>query len=73
MRAAERLGFTYEGTFRQAVVTKGRNRDHAWLSILDGEWPDVHDALESWLDPSNFDESGRQRRSLSDIRRGGSS
>jgi RimJ/RimL family protein N-acetyltransferase len=61
-RAAERLGFRYEGTFRQAMVMKGRNRDTAWFSILDAEWPRVRDALEQWLDPSNFDEAGRQRQ-----------
>ena len=71
LAAARRLGFVDEGTFRQAVVTKGRNRDHAWLSIIDREWPAVRNALEAWLDPSNFDESGRQRRSLTDIRHGG--
>jgi RimJ/RimL family protein N-acetyltransferase len=71
LAAARRLGFTYEGTFRQAVVTKGRNRDHAWLSILDSEWPAIRAALEAWLDPSNFDDDGRQRRALTDIRQGG--
>jgi RimJ/RimL family protein N-acetyltransferase len=64
LRAAARLGFRPEGTFRQAVVMKGRNRDNAWLSIVDGEWPAVRSALEAWLDPSNFDEVGEQRRSL---------
>jgi len=67
-RAAERLGFRYEGTFRQAVVMKGRNRDNAWYSILDGEWPGVKQALEGWLDPSNFDAAGRQRRRLDELR-----
>ncbi len=66
--AAERLGFRYEGTFRQAVVTKGRNRDNAWFSITDGEWPAVRSALEHWLESSNFDASGRQRRRLRDLR-----
>lgn len=69
-RAAERLGFTYDGTFRQATIYKGRNRDTAWYSIVDGEWPDVRDALEAWLDPSNFDEGGAQRIRLRDIREG---
>jgi hypothetical protein len=55
----------------RADATKGRNRDHAWLSIIDSEWPAVRDALEAWLDPSNFDESGRQHRSLTDMRDGG--
>lgn len=63
-RAAERLGFTYEGTFRQDRIYKGRNRDTAWYSITDAEWPPVRDALEAWLDPSNFDGAGRQRTSL---------
>lgn len=62
-RAAERYGFTYEGTFRQAAVVKGRNRDTAWFSIIDAEWPAVRAGFEAWLDPANF-EDGRQRRSL---------
>lgn len=62
--AALRFGFTFEGIFRQAVVTKGRNRDTAWFSLLDREWPSVRDAFETWLDPANFDEAGRQRRKL---------
>jgi len=66
--AARRLGFTYEGTFRQATVYKGRNRDTAWFSILDSEWPARQAAFEHWLDPSNFDEHGRQRRRLADWR-----
>ena len=64
-RAAARLGFRYEGTFRQAVVVKGRSRDTAWFSITDGEWPSVRDAFERWLDPSNFDAGGQQRQALS--------
>jgi RimJ/RimL family protein N-acetyltransferase len=67
--AAKRLGFRFEGTFRQAVVIKDRNRDTAWLSILDGEWPAVRSALEGWLDPSNFDQTGRQRRRLEEFHR----
>jgi RimJ/RimL family protein N-acetyltransferase len=63
-RAAERLGFTFEGVFRQASVYKGRNRDTAWYSIVDGEWPMRARALERWLDPGNFDGAGRQRRAL---------
>ena len=63
-RAAERLGYTFEGVFRQAVVTKGRNRDTAWFSLLDGEWPAVRSRLDAWLDPSNFDSAGRQRQRL---------
>jgi RimJ/RimL family protein N-acetyltransferase len=69
MGAAERLGFRFEGTFRQAMVIKGRNRDTAWLSILDGEWPAVRSALERWLDPSNFDRAGKQRRRLEEFHR----
>jgi len=63
-RAAERLGFTFEGIFRQAVVYKGRNRDTAWHSIIDSEWPDRETAFLAWLDPSNFDAGGRQRHRL---------
>ncbi|MGD9934099.1 MAG: GNAT family N-acetyltransferase [Dehalococcoidia bacterium] len=62
--AAERLGFQYEGTFRQAVVTKGRNRDTAWFSILDSEWPALRDSFERWLAPANFDPTGQQRTAL---------
>ncbi len=62
--AAERLGFVYEGMFRQAVVVKGRNRDNAWFAIVDGDWPAVRSAFEKWLDPSNFDGAGEQRRRL---------
>jgi len=63
-RAAERLGFTFEGIHRQAVVVKGRNRDTAWFSVLDSEWPAIGAALEAWLDPANFDAGGRQRKPL---------
>ena len=63
-RAAERLGFTYEGTFRQHIVCKGRNRDTAWYSIVDSEWPAIRNALEAWLEPGNFDAAGRQRKGL---------
>jgi RimJ/RimL family protein N-acetyltransferase len=66
-RAAERLGFSYEGVFRQATVTKGRNRDTAWYACIDREWPAVRDAFERWLDPANFDPDGRQRTSLSSL------
>ncbi|MDB5360658.1 MAG: family N-acetyltransferase [Rhodospirillales bacterium] len=66
--AAKRLGFTYEGTFRQALVYKGRNRDTAWFSILDGEWPAVRAAFERWLAPANFEADGRQRQSLAAFR-----
>lgn len=64
-RAALRLGFSYEGLFRQAVVYKHRNRDTAWYSITDAEWPARRAALESWLNPANFDAAGRQHRPLS--------
>ena len=64
MRAARRFGFTYEGTFRQHMVVKGRNRDTAWFSLLDREWPAVRTAFERWLAPDNFDAAGRQRTSL---------
>jgi RimJ/RimL family protein N-acetyltransferase len=67
--AAERFGFTYEGTFRQHLIVKGRNRDTAWFSIIDGEWPAVRDAFAAWLDPANFDASGAQRVSLASLRR----
>lgn len=67
-RAAARFGFTYEGVFRQHLVVKGRNRDSAWFSILDGEWPRVRAAYEAWLAPDNFDDAGVQRRSLATIR-----
>ena len=64
MRAARRFGFTYEGIFRQHMVVKGRNRDTAWFSLLDREWPAVRAAFERWLAPDNFDAAGRQRASL---------
>ena len=63
--AAERLGFKYEGLFRQATIYKGRNRDTAWFSIIDGEWPALKRAYEAWLEPGNFDASGKQKQSLS--------
>ncbi len=62
--AATRLGFTYEGLFRQATVYRGRNRDTAWFSIIDREWPARRAAFEAWLAPSNFDADGRQRQAL---------
>lgn len=62
--AAERLGFSYEGTFRQATVVKGRSRDTAWYSITDGEWPGLRDRFARWLHPDNFDAQNRQRTSL---------
>jgi RimJ/RimL family protein N-acetyltransferase len=63
-RAAARLGFTFEGVFRQHMIVKGRNRDTAWFSMLDGEWPARKAAFERWLDPANFDADGRRRLSL---------
>ena len=63
-RAAQRLGFAYEGTFRNALVYKGRNRDTAWFSITDAEWPAVRTAFEAWLDPENHDADGGQRAPL---------
>ncbi|QCR35630.1 GNAT family N-acetyltransferase [Nissabacter sp. SGAir0207] len=62
--AALRYGFQYEGCFRQAIVTKGRNRDTAWFALLDSEWPAVRQALAQWLAPENFDEQGQQRHRL---------
>jgi RimJ/RimL family protein N-acetyltransferase len=67
-RAALRLGFVFEGVFRQARVVKGRNRDTAWFSITDREWPRCRDALSAWLASENFDPAGHQRRTLADIR-----
>ena len=66
--AAERFGFLFEGIFRQHMVVKGRNRDTAWYAIVDRDWPAVRAAFEAWLDPANFDGSGRQLRSLADLR-----
>jgi len=67
-RAAERLGFRFEGIFRQAIVFKGRSRDTAWYSVIDKEWPALEAAFGAWLDPANFDAGGRQRRSLVELR-----
>jgi len=67
-RAAERFGFVFEGVFRQHMVIKDRNRDTAWFSIVDGEWPAVRAAFEAWLSPDNFDREGRQRHSLAEVR-----
>jgi RimJ/RimL family protein N-acetyltransferase len=66
-RAALRLGFTFEGIFRQHMVVKGFNRDTAWFSMLDHEWPARKRAFEAWLAPANFDDQGHQRRSLGQI------
>ena len=67
-QAAARLGFQFEGIFRQAVLYKGRTRDTAWFSIIDKEWPAVRAAFEQWLAPENFDGQGQQRKSLTEIR-----
>ncbi len=66
--AAKRYGFTFEGVFRQHMLSKGKNRDTAWYSIIDKEWPVVGKAFEMWLDPANFDAEGNQKRRLEDIR-----
>ncbi|MBU2960908.1 GNAT family N-acetyltransferase [Citreicella sp. C3M06] len=66
-RAAQRLGFSYEGTFRQAVIVKGRNRDTAWFSVIDSEWPALKARFEHWLDPANFDADGYQITALGRI------
>jgi hypothetical protein len=63
--AAQRLGFSFEGVFRQAAVVKGRSRDTAWYSIIDGEWPALRAAFLAWLAPGNFSTDGRQRLALS--------
>ena len=63
-RAAERLGFVYEGTFRQAVIYKGRTRDTDWLSMIDKDWPKIKARFEVWLKSENFDEEGHQLKSL---------
>lgn len=67
-RAADRLGFTYEGCHRAHLVIKGRRRDTDWYSILDDEWPSCRDALRAWLDPANFAHDGTARRGLAEIR-----
>ena len=67
-RAADRFGFTFEGIFRQHMIVRGRNRDTAWYSILDAEWPRVRQAFESWLAPENFDSTGRQIERLEQFR-----
>jgi len=69
MRAAERLGFIYEGTFRQHMIVKGRNRDTAWFSMLDTEWPAVKAVYQAWLTPENFDADGKQRQSLTNLQK----
>lgn len=66
--AAGRLGFSFEGIFRQATMYKGRNRDTAWLSIVDGEWPQIKAGMEAWLAPENFDSAGVQVQNLQQCR-----
>ncbi|MEH6523490.1 GNAT family N-acetyltransferase [Sulfitobacter sp.] len=68
-RAAQRLGFSFEGVFRQAAVVKGRNRDTAWFAAIDAEWPALKEAYAAWLSPANFDAEGHQRESLGDMTR----
>lgn len=68
-QAAQRLGFSYEGTFRQATIVKGRNRDTAWFAATDKDWPGLAAAYEAWLDPGNFDPDGQQHEHLSDLTR----
>ena len=65
-RAAQRLGFSYEGVFRQALIVKGRNRDTAWFAAIDAEWPALSAAFERWLSPQNFDASGVQKTRLAE-------
>jgi len=67
-RSALRFGFSFEGIFRQHLVVKGKNRDTAWFSMIDKEWPTIGRAFEEWLDPANFDSDGRQKRRLDEIR-----
>ena len=71
MRAALRFGFKYEGTFRQHMVQKGQNRDTAWFSMIDTEWPRIRKAFERWLNPTNFDRRGQQKDRLEDLRAAG--
>lgn len=66
-RSAQRLGFSYEGVFRQSTVIKGRNRDTAWYAAIDSEWPELNAAFSKWLDDANFDENGKQKTVLSEL------
>ena len=68
-RAAQRLGLSYEGIFRQAQIVKGHNRDTAWFAAIDSEWPALKAAFDTWLDPSNFDAGGQQKQRLADLTR----
>ena len=67
--AAQRLGFSFEGIFRQASVVKGRNRDTSWFAIIDKEWPALREAFAAWLSDQNFDAKGLQKERLSDLTR----
>jgi hypothetical protein len=67
--AARRLGFRFEGIFYNHMIFKGKNRDTAWYSILDGEWPEIRAIIERWLAPSNFDQEGLARTSLTALMR----
>jgi hypothetical protein len=67
-KTANRLGFSFEGVFRQHMLSKRANRDTAWFSIIDGEWPLLNAAFEAWLSPENFAGDGTQKRKLEDIR-----
>jgi RimJ/RimL family protein N-acetyltransferase len=67
-KTAQRLGFEFEGIFRQAIVYKGRNRDTAWYAIIDRDWPRIKQAFERWLSDDNFDADGKQRASLATLR-----
>jgi len=67
-RAATRFGFTFEGTFRQDMVVKGRNRDTCWYAMLDSDWPAIERAFDAWLDPTNFDKDGAQIHPLASLR-----
>ncbi len=66
-RAAQRLGLSFEGVFRQAAVIKGRNRDTAWFATIDMEWPALDEAFQRWLSPANFDSEGKQLQALSKL------
>lgn len=66
--AADRFGFTYEGTFRQHTISKGRNRDTSWYAIIDADWPPIRRGFERWLADDNFDDAGRQRASMTTLR-----
>ena len=68
IKAAERLGFKFEGIFRQATMYKNRNRDTTWFSIIDKDWPQLKKSFQLWLNPENFDPDGQQKLSLTEIR-----